>query len=57
MIESSSEEEEEEDKEKEYDEDEMSLFIKKFNKYISKRRSFKGDRKEKTRSKRVLQLW
>jgi hypothetical protein len=53
MIESSSEEEEEEDKEKEYDEDEMSLFIKKFNKYISKRRSFKGDRKEKTRSKRV----
>jgi hypothetical protein len=31
----------------------MALFIKKFNKYISKRRSFKGDRKEKTRSKRV----
>jgi hypothetical protein len=50
MIESSSEEEEE-DEEKEYDEDEMTIFIKKFNKYISKRRSFKGDRKEKTRSK------
>jgi hypothetical protein len=53
MIESLSEEEEEEDEEKEYDEDEMALFIKKFNKYISKRRSFKGYRKEKTRSKRV----
>jgi hypothetical protein len=58
MIESSSEEEEEEDEEKEYDEDEMALFIKKFNKYISKRRAFKGDKKEKTRSeKSVLQLW
>jgi hypothetical protein len=48
VIESSSEEEEE-DEEKEYDEDEMALFIKKFNKYISKRKPFKGDRKEKTR--------
>jgi hypothetical protein len=57
VIESSSEEEEEEEEdkeeEKEYDEDEMSLFIKKFNKYIRKRRCFKGDRKEKTKSKRV----
>jgi hypothetical protein len=54
MIESSSEEEEEDDdEEKEYDEDEMALFIKKFNKYISKRRAFKGDKKEKTRSKIV----
>jgi hypothetical protein len=52
MIESPSEEEEDDD-EKEYDEEEMSLFIKKFNKFISKRRSFKGDRKEKPRSKRV----
>jgi hypothetical protein len=52
VIESSSEEEEKEDEEKEYDEDEMPLFIKKFNKYISKRRAFKED-KEKTRSKRV----
>jgi hypothetical protein len=51
VIESSSEEEE--DQKKEYDEDEMALFINKFNKYISKRRSFNGDRKEKTRSKRV----
>jgi hypothetical protein len=31
----------------------MTLFIKKFNKFISKRRSFKRDRKEKPRSKRV----
>jgi uncharacterized membrane protein YgaE (UPF0421/DUF939 family) len=31
----------------------MTLFIKKFNKFISKRRYFKGDRKEKPRSKRV----
>jgi hypothetical protein len=52
VIESSSEGEEDEE-EKEYDEDEMTLFIKKFNKFISKRRPFKGDRKEKTRSKRV----
>jgi hypothetical protein len=52
VIESSSEEDEDEDEEKEYDEDEMTLFIKKFNKYISKRRAFKGDKK-KTRSKRV----
>jgi hypothetical protein len=51
MIESSSEEDD--DEEKEYDEDEMALFIKKFNKYISKRRAFKGDKKEKTRSKIV----
>jgi hypothetical protein len=48
----SSSKEEEEDEEKEYDEDEMTLFIKKFNKYISKIRAFKGDKK-KTRSKRV----
>jgi predicted transcriptional regulator len=45
----SSNEEEEEDEKKEYDEDEMTLFIKKFNKFISKRKPFKGDRKEKTR--------
>jgi hypothetical protein len=38
---------------KEYDEEEMTLFIKKFNKYISKIRPFKGDKKVKTRSKRV----
>jgi hypothetical protein len=47
------EEEEEEDSEREYDEDEMALFIKKFNKFIKKRRSYKGERKEKPRSKRV----
>jgi hypothetical protein len=43
---SEEEEEEEEDDEKEYDEEEMTLFIKKF-KFISKRRPYKGDRKEK----------
>jgi hypothetical protein len=31
----------------------MALFIKKFNKYIKKRRPYKRDRKEKPRSKRV----
>jgi hypothetical protein len=47
------EEEEEEDSEREYDEDEMTLFIKKFNKFIKKRRPYKGERKEKSMSKRV----
>jgi hypothetical protein len=47
------EEEEEEDSEREYDEDEMTLFIKKFNKFIKKRRPYKGERKEKQISKRV----
>jgi hypothetical protein len=45
--------EEEEDSEREYDEDEMTLFIKKFNKFIKKRRPYKGERKEKPMSKRV----
>jgi hypothetical protein len=56
QVESSSEQEQDEDEEdeqKECDEEEMALFIKKFNKYISKRRPFKGDKKENTRSKRV----
>jgi hypothetical protein len=56
LIESPSEEEEEEeeeDSEREYDEDEMALFIKKFNKFIKKRRPYKGERKVKPRSKRV----
>jgi hypothetical protein len=54
IIESLSEEEEEEDEdEKEYDEEEMSIFIKKFNRFIKKRRPYKGERKEKPRSKRV----
>jgi hypothetical protein len=39
------EEEEEEDSEREYDEDEMTLFIKKFNKFIKKRRPYKGETK------------
>jgi hypothetical protein len=56
IIESPSEEEEEEEgdeDENEYDEDEVTLFIKKFNEFIKKRRPYKGDRREKPRSKRV----
>jgi hypothetical protein len=55
MVDSSSEEQEEEyeDETKEYDEEEITLFIKKFNKYMSKRRPFKEDKKERTTSKRV----
>jgi hypothetical protein len=56
LIKTSSEEEEEEeekeDNQREYDEDEVTLFIKKFNKFI-RRRSYNGERKEKPRSKRV----
>jgi hypothetical protein len=51
LIESPSEGEE--DNEREYDEDEVALFINKFNKFIKKRRPYKGERKEKLRSKRV----
>jgi hypothetical protein len=47
------EEEEEEDNEREYDEDEVALFIKKFSKFNKKKRPYKGERKEKSRSKRV----
>jgi hypothetical protein len=52
IIESPSEEEEEEEDEdeEEYDEEEMALFIKKF---ISKRKPFKRDKKERPRKKRV----
>jgi hypothetical protein len=57
LIKTSSEEEEEEeekeDNQREYDEDEVILFIKKFNKFIRRRRSYNGERKEKPRSKRV----
>jgi hypothetical protein len=53
IIESPSEEEEEDEDEKEYDEEKIALFIKNFNKYIKKRIPYKGDRKEKSRSKRV----
>jgi hypothetical protein len=31
----------------------MALFVKKFNKFIKKRRPYKGEKKEKSRSKRV----
>jgi hypothetical protein len=58
IIESPSEEEEEEEEdehedEKEYDGDEVTLFIKKFNKFIKKRRPYKGDRRGKPKSKKV----
>jgi hypothetical protein len=55
LIESPTEEEEEEEdnNESEYDEDEVDLFIKKFNKFIKKRRPYKGERKENPRSKKV----
>jgi hypothetical protein len=56
IIEIPSEEEEEEkqdEDEKEYDEDEVALFIKKFNKFIKKRRPYTGDKREKSRSNRV----
>jgi hypothetical protein len=53
LIETPSEQKEEEDNEREYDEDEVTLFIKKFNKFIKKIRPYKGESKEKPRSKRV----
>jgi hypothetical protein len=55
LVESSSEEqqEEDEDEEKKYDGEEMTLFIKMFNKYMSKRRPFKGDKKNRTMPRRV----
>jgi hypothetical protein len=51
LIESPSEEEE--DSEREYDEDKIDLFIKKISKFIKKRRSYKEEMKEKSRSKMV----
>jgi hypothetical protein len=53
LIESPSEEEEEEEDEREYDEGKVALFIKRFNKFLKKRRPYKGDTREKPRSKRV----
>jgi hypothetical protein len=53
LIESPNKEEKEEDNEREYDEDEMTLLIKKFNKFIKKIRPYKRERKEKQISKRV----
>jgi hypothetical protein len=44
---------EEEDSEREYDEYKIDLFIKKFNKFIKKKRLYKGERKDKSMSKRV----
>jgi hypothetical protein len=47
LVESSSKVEQDKDDEdkEEYDEEEMSLFIKKFNKYKSKRKPFEGSEK------------
>jgi hypothetical protein len=60
LIKSSSEEaqeEEDEDEEKEYDENEITLLIKKFNKYTNKRR-LQGRQEGKSNiQKSVLQLW
>jgi hypothetical protein len=56
LIETCSEEEEgeeEEDNEREYNEYEVALFMKKFNKFIKRRRHYKGERKEKLRSQRI----
>jgi hypothetical protein len=55
LIQSPSEEEEEkeEDNEREYDEDEVTLFIKKFNKLIKKRKPYNWEMKEKPMLKRV----
>jgi hypothetical protein len=53
LIDNPSEKEEEEYIEREYDKDEVALFIKKFNKFIKKKRPYKGERNEKPRSKRV----
>jgi hypothetical protein len=53
MIESPSKEDDDDGDEREYDEEEMTLFIKKLNKFISNRKPFKGDRKGKPSSNRV----
>jgi hypothetical protein len=49
MVESSSEEEEEEDS-SECDAEEMTLFIRKFKKYVNKKKLSKGDKKFNTKS-------
>jgi hypothetical protein len=51
VIESSSEEEEEDSSE--CDDEDMALFMKKFNKYIKKKKFAKGDKRLKTTSKRI----
>jgi hypothetical protein len=51
----SSEEEEDDDESDEYDPNEMTLFIRRFSKMMSKKKFFKGDKKDKlgTRTKRA----
>jgi hypothetical protein len=50
-------EEEEEDNEREYDEDEVALFIKKFNKFINKKKALQGRKEREAKVKEgVLQL-
>jgi hypothetical protein len=53
VVESSSEEEEEERDSSECDDEDMALFIKKFKKYIKKKKFAKGDKRLKTTIKRT----
>jgi hypothetical protein len=55
VEESSSEEEDDDDESTEYDPNEMALFIKRFSRMMGKQKFFKGDKKDKlrTRSKRT----
>jgi hypothetical protein len=55
VVEESSTEEEDDDASTEYDPDEMALFIRRFSKMMNKQKFFKGDKKDKlkTRTNRV----
>jgi hypothetical protein len=53
VVESSSKEEEEEEDSFECDDEDMTLFMKKFKKYIKKKKLGKGDKKLKTTTKRT----
>jgi diadenosine tetraphosphate (Ap4A) HIT family hydrolase len=59
VVESSSEKEEEDDS-FECDAEEMTLFMKKFKKYMNKKKFSKGDKKFNTKinnQENMLQLW
>jgi hypothetical protein len=53
VVENSSEEEEEEEDSSKCDDEDMPLFIKKFKKYIKKKKFSKGDKKFKVTTKRT----
>jgi hypothetical protein len=60
VVEESRSEEEEDDESNGYDPDEMALFIRRFSKMMSKKKFFKGDKKDKSRSnfqEGLLKLW